>query len=298
MVINLKIKNFRVSINIFSIALIAAAFIFKIGVNYILTLIFIAVHEAGHIAAALISGAGIYGVRILPVGFNALIDNSGCSKRSRVCIYSAGPCVNLAIAIITGIVWSGWGDDHILRLVIYYNLMLAFFNLLPILPLDGGRIAIELLSERLGLLGAGRQMRVFSVVLACGVILSGIVVFGKSTYNISTVLIGIYILMCLKENKEETAFMNVKNLLYRHSRIIKKGIYPARELVVLKHIKISEAIKAMDHTDRFHIVHILDENFRVVKVMTEQEILNEIINNTSDTTFDKLMDIEYNDNKI
>ncbi len=284
-------------INVFSMALIAAAFIFKAGAGYLMTLLFIGAHEAGHAAAALISGAKVYGVRVLPVGFNASIDNSGCSKAARICIYVAGPAVNLTAALLAGSMLLAGAGGNLPGLVFYSNLALAVFNLLPVLPLDGGRIAAELLAERFGLFGAERQMRVFSVILACAVIFSGIMVFRSSRFNISLVIIGIYILMCLKRNKEETAFMNIRDLIFRHSRISGKGIYPVREIAVLKHIKISDAIKAMDHTGSFHIVNILDEDFRVVKVMTEQEILEAIVANPSDTTFDKLVHIEYNGNK-
>ena len=57
---------------------------------------------------------------------------------------------------------------------------------------------------------------------------------------------------------------------------------------------MSDVIKAMDYIDRFHIINVLDDNMRVIKVMTEQELLDAIMENTPDTTFDNLVHIEYN----
>ena len=85
--------------------------------------------------------------------------------------------------------------------------------------------------------------------------------------------------------------MNLKNFIFRRSRIIRKGIYPVREIVVMKNVKLSEVIKAMDYANMFHLVNVLDDELRVVKVMTEQEILDALMLNNVDTTFDKLLAI-------
>ena len=83
--------------------------------------------------------------------------------------------------------------------------------------------------------------------------------------------------------------MNIKNFVFRRSRVVKKGIYPAREIVAMKNVKLSEVIKAMDYANMFHLVNVLDDDLRVIKVMTEQEILDALMVNNMDTTLDKLV---------
>jgi Zn-dependent protease len=69
----------------------------------------------------------------------------------------AGPAMNIVLAIVSfaGLVlwlWLGGtvGDPlrtnlvHFFRLGVWLNIVLAVFNLLPVLPLDGGRIAASL----------------------------------------------------------------------------------------------------------------------------------------------------------
>ena len=56
--------------------------------------------------------------------------------------------------------------------------------------------------------------------------------------------------------------MNVKNVVYRHSRLMRKGIYAARDIVVLKSVHLSEVLKHMDF-DRFHIVYVLDDELKI-----------------------------------
>ncbi len=83
--------------------------------------------------------------------------------------------------------------------------------------------------------------------------------------------------------------MNIKNLLFKRSRFLKKGVYPGRELVVLESMHLGDLIKSMDF-DRFHIVYVVNENMRVVRVFTEQEIMDNIMKYNSDISFKDLME--------
>lgn len=292
--IHKNIGGIKVSVNIFILFFVAAAIIAGTLPEYLLTILFIFAHEAGHMAAAILSKAAVYGIRLLPVGFNAEIDDGICSKGQRIFIFGSGPCVSFSLAVLLTILVHFNIANSLVRLGIYANLYLGIFNLLPVLPLDGGKIAMELLSAKFGVLRTGRVLQLISALISAIIVLTGIIVFIDNRSNVSLIIIGLYILMCIKTNKEETALMNIKSLLFRKSRVIRKGIYPAREIVVLKHVKLAEVIKACDYIDRFHIVNVLDDDLKVIKVMTEQELIEAIIRNTPDTTFDNLMHIEYN----
>lgn len=89
----------------------------------------------------------------------------------------------------------------------------------------------------------------------------------------------------------ENAFMNIRQMIYRRSKLLKKGIYPARDLVVLKSTLVSEAIKSMDF-DRFHLIYVLDEHLQIHKILTENEIMDAITHaDGNDTmTFELLFD--------
>lgn len=288
--VNIRIKRILINIDILIVPLILIALVKNFFIQYLITMVFILAHELGHIVVALISGATIYSLRILPVGLNASIDDSRCSRFSRIYIYLAGPCINLIFAITIYILYACHIVSKELSLGVFINMWLAFFNLLPILPLDGGKIAMELIADHLGIFRASKQIHMLSVIISIIIICLGLVVFKRSLYNISIVLIGIYILLCIKVSKKEVAFMNIKNFVFRRSRVIKKGIYPVREIVVMKNVKLSEIIKAIDYANRFHIINILDDDLKIVKVMTEQELLDALMINSIDTTIDKLLE--------
>lgn len=292
--IHLQVRDLKISVNLLIFVFIIVALILKIIQVYLLTLIFIVTHEAGHVIASVLCSARVYSIRILPVGMNASLEMAVCNRMQRIFIYVSGPAVSLLLAALCQLLTIFFCEQREFVSGAYINLWLAIFNLLPIIPLDGGKIAIEILANKLGLKRAGKLLRVFSIILSILIILLGICIFINSHFNISLFIIGIYILICLKGNKEETAFMNIKSFLFRRSRIIKKGIYPVREIVVLKGVKISDVIKTFDYMDSFHIINVLDENFRIVMVLTEQQVLDAVIKYSTDTTFDNLVQIEYN----
>ena len=78
--------------------------------------------------------------------------------------------------------------------------------------------------------------------------------------------------------------MNIKNLLFRRTRFLNKGIYPVRDLAVLKATKVRDIIKELDF-DRFHIVYIIDENFKVTGMVTEHQLIELSAKSSSDMTF-------------
>ena len=81
-------------------------------------------------------------------------------RRGMMIVAAAGPAANVLLAWLAGL--AAWGLDWLpdaavdpavefLDDFILFNLVLALFNLLPIPPLDGGRIVVGLLPEALAL---------------------------------------------------------------------------------------------------------------------------------------------------
>lgn len=86
----------------------------------------------------------------VPVNFNRLRN----PKRDMFFVAAAGPLTNIAIALIAAacfhllrnaFFWAG----EIFGLIVVINLILAFFNLTPIPPLDGSRLILSLLPNSL-----------------------------------------------------------------------------------------------------------------------------------------------------
>ena len=79
----------------------------------------------------------------VPVNFSRLRS----PRRDTVLVALAGPAANLAIAAFLSFIWVRLGSTFALYGA-YLNLGLGLFNLIPIPPLDGSRVAAVLMPER------------------------------------------------------------------------------------------------------------------------------------------------------
>lgn len=113
----------------------------------------------------LISGSSFLFAWAKPVPYNPF--NLRDKKYGDAKVAAAGPLANLAIAIVFGLIWRlmpfvSLTFSGFIATIIYINLILMIFNLIPIPPLDGSKILATFLSpekkfrylslERFGLL--------------------------------------------------------------------------------------------------------------------------------------------------
>ena len=88
----------------------------------------------------------------VPVAFHRLRR----PRRDMVLVAAAGPGINLGLAFVSALlvhlavlapeslaIWLYWNLSH----AVLINLVLAIFNMLPLPPLDGGRVAVGLLPQ-------------------------------------------------------------------------------------------------------------------------------------------------------
>ena len=95
-----------------------------------------AMHEGGHLAALRLCRVP---VRRLHIGLGGAVLETGLrGAREEVLCAAAGPAVNLLLAAVL------WRAQPVFALI---NLLLGAWNLLPVFPLDGGRIAGVLFSK-------------------------------------------------------------------------------------------------------------------------------------------------------
>lgn len=258
--------------------------------EYVVTFAAITFHEVGHLVSAVLLGKKIHVIRILPIGLNIDIELGTDSRWKHFLIYLSGPVANILLFTIFSVLNSYYytGSSN-MRFFVLVNIYLAIFNLLPVTPLDGGRILNEILTGWVGLFLAAKYIKKISIIICVVLILIGIVQSFSNPYNFSLIFISVFILFSLKQGKTEAALMNIKKIIYRRSRLFKKGVYPARDLVVIKTTYLGETIKNMDF-DRFHIIHVLDNDLKLIKIFTEQEVFEAMLKREGDITFEELLE--------
>lgn len=110
---------------------------------YAILMLLAFLHECGHLLAGLLLKLKPKKLEINPFGVAIIFEEFGSKdnkfEMKKILIALAGPLTNLVIMLI--VMFFDFGFTQITReIIIYANLLIILFNILPIYPLDGGRI--------------------------------------------------------------------------------------------------------------------------------------------------------------
>lgn len=186
--------------------------------TYCIIMFFAAVHELGHILTSLFLNIKVKRVTLFPLGFSMNIDeNKYISKsmdfnKKEIIIAFAGPFTNL---LFTFFIQFFVKNTDTKNMIVYTNLIIALFNLLPIYPLDGGRM---LKSALLIFLNEKKAVKYTYYITNITFFLLSLV-FSILLYylkNIGIVLIFNYLFYILiKQNK----VYKIKKIIYNNEKI-------------------------------------------------------------------------------
>ncbi|PLR75515.1 stage IV sporulation protein FB [Bacillus sp. V3-13] len=111
-------------------------------------LLIIFVHEMGHAVAASFFSWRIKRISLLPFGGVAEMEEHGNRPlKEEAVVVLAGPLQHIWLALAAFFFYkAAWLPEHWFWLFIDYNVMVLIFNLLPIWPLDGGKLVFLSLS--------------------------------------------------------------------------------------------------------------------------------------------------------
>lgn len=152
-------------------------------------------HELGHCVAARLVGSRVLGVRLYLLGGASELAGTPRTPRDEAVIAGAGPVVSVVVA---GICWlpAVLVDPGSVQWLLWYllalaNAVLAVFNVLPALPLDGGRVLRAAVWRLSGRRPAGTAVAVAAGFVVAGALAAASVVLFLTAGSSAALLAGI-----------------------------------------------------------------------------------------------------------
>lgn len=190
--------RFRIDLKIF-IFFIIFYFTKQIEI-YAMIMLFALIHELGHLLAGLLMGMKPEKIELMPFGvsisfkikveeYNKKIKKGNILEIKKILVALAGPLTNFIIIVIA----SNINIDLFKALIIIYtNFLIMIFNLLPIYPLDGGRILKGILHINFGIQKSEFYTNIISkITVTIITILSSVLIL--YIHNIAIALIDMYL---------------------------------------------------------------------------------------------------------
>ncbi|WP_026693781.1 site-2 protease family protein [Peribacillus kribbensis] len=184
--------------------------------TYLCMLFFvILIHELGHAAAAQYFSWRIKSIKLLPFGGELETEEHGNRPaREELVVALAGPLQHIWMALLAFGLYGG----HMLEGGVFYsflfmNTMILLFNLLPIWPLDGGKLLFTFLSLKSPFLIAHKNtIAASAITIGIGILLSLITV----PNNLNIWIMVLFLLFSLFVEWKQRHYIFIRFLLERH----------------------------------------------------------------------------------
>jgi len=290
----IKIGSVTFFINFIMAPLLILLFILGCLWEYIRIYAFIAIHELAHGIAAVYCGRRVESVFITPGGLCIQLDvdivngyyrsNGNYSNKlnsirtyKKLLILTSGPLANLLLAALFQLAGKAGAAQA--------NLALALFNLLPVKPLDGYWICLSMWRGEKAIKVASVASKVIMAVMTVLAILGLIAGMG----SIITVITLAVLLVQMLQGRTEAKVMRARNIFTKRKRLRDKGLYKGKILVVTSS-STPENILSQLGNDAYHFVFVLDNDLKLSEILTEQQVLDAIVNDKSDIGLGNLID--------
>lgn len=250
-------------VRIHPLALIGALYFLAFGNGEMVLCGFAALllHEVAHVATAKAFRFTVPEMEITPFGGVAKIEDlQQATPVQQFFIAVAGPFANWVCCLICAwFVQMQWANPYTLQHFVHWNMLLLCFNLIPVLPLDGGRIAQALLSPLIGWERAAKALSFAGILL--GLALVGLSIFGalNGVANLSLMIAGCYLMYAANLSKTMAAAQCIHSVISKKVKLEHEKALRVESLGVARKITVKALFRRMS-PGKYHRVFVMDED--------------------------------------
>lgn len=226
-------------------ALVGKIFIFVI---YTATAV---IHELGHSFVASSAGYRLNKITLMPYGAVVSGNISGLKFSDEFKIALAGPLINIAVGLFFVATWWIFPESYAFTdVVAEANLSMALVNLLPVFPLDGGRILSSVIAERWGSQKADVCSKAIGGLFAVALLVLFIFT-AFNTINVSLLFFSLFVFFGVFGKAKENKYVKLYSIL--SSERLKRGMV-CKKIAIDKSVTIKKLMSLLDETSVNEVV--------------------------------------------
>ncbi|MDQ0886163.1 stage IV sporulation protein FB [Paenibacillus sp. V4I9] len=235
------------------------------------------VHEFGHLAAANGFGWRVREVQLLPFGGVLIVDELGTAPtREELIVSLAGPLQHVWMILVALLMkWVDVGASSWWDYFIEANLMIGLFNLIPVMPLDGGKVMQSLLGYLLSYHNTILYTAWISMILSLAIIVIAIIQLISGHLPLNILVIGIFLLVSNWFAYRQLPYHFFRFLIGRGNRmsqLLSRGTL-AQPIVITRHRTMAETLKLFMR-EKYHLIYVVGETGRIQAVLPEQQLVS------------------------
>lgn len=233
--------------------------------NYLVVMF---LHEFAHAFVARRLGYNIKNIKLIPFGICLNMNSCDLVPKDEIKIALAGPITNFILVFLTLSLW--WVFPYTYNYTCFFcycNFITGAFNLIPAFPLDGGRVLLSVLKQKVTSRVATKFCKLINIVI----IFVLLALFIMSCFY-SVNLTFLFVILCLLSGVLDNNKVG-KYTLINYGLLKKMGtVIKTKPLVVLNNTKMYKLCKYIDNFSYISI-SVLDENRNLQATLNESEFL-------------------------
>lgn len=266
-----KAKSDNITVRVSPIMLVMATVFVAFGMAYefACSLTAVVLHEFAHAKVARRFGYALNEIKVMPYGA-ALCGAVDLRPKHEIAIAAAGPALNLVLGMIFAAMWWLVPSSYMFtQTFCVCNIYIGLFNVLPVYPMDGGRVLLALLSVKLNRRKAYTVCRVISALFG---ILAIALFCVSAAYapNVCFLTVGLFMVASAFIPDARAKYYALFASGGRRERL--KKTLEKRVFAVSEHTSVSELCRALD-PDRFTQFDVYNDDERFVASVTEAQLV-------------------------
>ena len=198
----------RIKINIQIFSVIILLILTKQIDIYAWLMLFALIHELAHMYTGLLLHLKPRTIEIEPFGVGIIFESLRKNEKDKIIIALAGPVINFILAFAFLFI-----NTKQQSIIINANLYLGIFNLMPIYPLDGGRILKSILKMKNNRMYSEALVnKIGNVLMIIITIISSVMILVYRNIGLFLIIVYLWIIV-VKENKKFIIKNRINNLL-------------------------------------------------------------------------------------